>query len=184
MNPLSAHDRPDAFAALRDDLVEANLFGANLFEADLPAAGFTTADQPDAWLLPGALDRLGKQPGAYLLALRLDVRAPLDIKRLRVRALQPGVYLYTGSARGGGGIAARLKRHFRQDKKIHWHIDRLTVRAAALTALAVPHGNECTLAQKLLGSGRFESAAAGFGSSDCRTCDSHLLTPIASARTL
>lgn len=79
--------------------------------------------------------------GAYLLILELG--DPAHFQRARVAgSLPPGSYVYAGSARGAGGIAARLGRHFRRDKTVHWHIDELTVMAD-LAALALPGGSEC-----------------------------------------
>lgn len=79
--------------------------------------------------------------GAYLLILELG--DPAHFQRARVAgSLPPGSYVYAGSARGAGGIAARLGRHFRRDKAVHWHIDELTVMAD-LAALALPGGSEC-----------------------------------------
>jgi Uri superfamily endonuclease len=114
--------------------------------------------------------------GAYVLILRLD--KPLDppVPRLSDAPILPGWYFYAGSARGSGGIRARLSRHFRRDKRPHWHIDRLSVPAAELAAVAVEDGRECDLVDRLLGSPAFRIAVPGFGSSDCRTCASHLLT--------
>ncbi len=36
-----------------------------------------------------------------------------------------GVYLYSGSARGLGGLSSRLQRHLLGSSKKHWHIDYL-----------------------------------------------------------
>ncbi len=87
----------------------------------------------------------------------------------------PGWYFYVGSARGSGGIRARVRRHFRHKKTAHWHIDRLTKEAVEMVALAVADGHECELSGKLLKSRRFKVAAADFGSTDGRICESHLL---------
>lgn len=113
--------------------------------------------------------------GAYLLVLRLTSALKLAPFPGGAVEVSPGRYLYAGSAWGGGGIRARLGRHFRKEKKLHWHIDRLTLGAETLTALAVPGGKECDLVESLLKSGRFAVAVPGFGSSDCRRCESHLL---------
>jgi len=43
----------------------------------------------------------------------------------RVFAIPRGVYLYVGSARGFGGLKARVARHLRAVKKVHWHVDYL-----------------------------------------------------------
>ena len=86
-----------------------------------------------------------------------------------------GWYAYAGSARGPGGLRARLGRHFREEKPAHWHIDRLTPAAAALAGLAYPAEEECVLVSRLIGTGAFRAPLRGFGASDCRTCESHLL---------
>jgi Uri superfamily endonuclease len=128
------------------------------------------------WVTP---DEIGKMPdfgGAYVLVLRLDKAIHIEFPRVASHQLMPGWYLYAGSARGSGGIRARVKRHFRYEKTAHWHIDRLTVHAVEMAALAVADGHECELVSKLLESLQFKVAAAGFGSTDCSLCKSHLLT--------
>ena len=39
--------------------------------------------------------------------------------------LQAGTWLYVGSARGPGGLAARVGRHWRDGVPKHWHMDYL-----------------------------------------------------------
>lgn len=112
--------------------------------------------------------------GAYVLAIRLDAPAHFAL-RGKPLELPAGGYAYAGSAHGPGGIRARLSRHFRRDKKLHWHVDRLTTVAAEISAMALPDGCECALVARLLETGRFHPAGAGLGSSDCRTCPAHLL---------
>ena len=112
--------------------------------------------------------------GAYLLLLRLD--APLDLRLLHSEIrLCSGYYVYAGNAYGSGGIGARLRRHLRRDKRLHRHIDRLTGIADAIHAFAVPDGHECVIVAQLLATGRFDVPVPGFGSSDCRHCEAHLL---------
>lgn len=118
---------------------------------------------------------LPNRPGAYLLLIHLPRALPLRISTLAEAVLPAGSYVYAGSARGPGGIRARTARHLRRGKRLHWHIDRLT-EAAACWAFAVPGGRECELVQDLLARPDYEVALAGFGSSDCRHCVSHLLT--------
>lgn len=153
------------------------------------AAGDRTIVQPEAdrlaeirRLLPGSegiaeggLGGVFAGPGAYALVLHLAV--PIRFERLGRAASLSGWFVYAGSARGGGGIRARLGRHFRRDKSIHWHVDGLTNAADRMTALVLPHGSECDIVDRLLRSGRFEPAFPGFGSSDCRHCPAHLLKP-------
>ena len=86
--------------------------------------------------------------------------------------LAPGCYLYCGSAKGPGGLRARLAHHMRHGKSIHWHIDRLTEAGTVLGAWAFPGGDECDLVAAL---SHLPVAIEGFGSTDCRKCTSHLL---------
>jgi Uri superfamily endonuclease len=101
--------------------------------------------------------------------------------RFAGRALAAGWFVYAGSARGPGGLKARLARHLRREKRIRWHIDQLTTRADALLALpfadgpGAPAPTECALIARLLESGLFAPPVNGFGSSDCRACPAHLL---------
>ena len=55
----------------------------------------------------------------------------------------PGFYLYCGSAKGPGGLAARLARHMRHGKAIRWHVDVLTEAGTVLGAWTFPGGDEC-----------------------------------------
>lgn len=121
------------------------------------------------------IDRTPSSAGAYVLIVEIISPITVTLPQREQSTLAPGLYFYVGSARGPGGIRARLRRHFEKTKKLHWHIDRLTVRATHVAALAVEGGDECALGRALLDSGRYQIAMPGFGSSDCRTCDSHLL---------
>nr|WP_294552809.1 GIY-YIG nuclease family protein [uncultured Rhodopila sp.] len=86
--------------------------------------------------------------------------------------LPAGRYLYAGSARGPGGMRARLARHQRADKTPHWHIDLLTMAGTMAGAWIFPGGDECAI---VAGLGHLPVPLPGFGSSDCRRCVSHLL---------
>ncbi|WP_237152129.1 GIY-YIG nuclease family protein [Oryzibacter oryziterrae] len=114
-------------------------------------------------------------PGAYALLLRFDAPLPVSLPGRLSAVLAPGWYAYAGSARGPGGIAARVGRHLRAEKKPHWHVDRVTAVAGAMEALGFPGGEECAVVAGLLAAGEWSVAMPGFGSSDCRTCASHLL---------
>ena len=123
------------------------------------------------------LSQLGPCKGAYVLLLRLADPVAVTLPKRPQTSLGAGKYLYVGSANGPGGMAARLKRHMSKTKKLHWHVDQLTTKAAEITALAVEGGNECMLGAALLNSGQYQTILPGFGSSDCRQCNSHLLMP-------
>ena len=114
-------------------------------------------------------------PGCY--ALNLLVRDPVTIHvgRLGEIAFPAGNYIYVGSARGPGGLRARIARHLRLEKKIHWHIDRLTSRFPVNTVRysAAAEIGECEIATGIASLDGFQSGISGFGASDCR-CASHL----------
>jgi Uri superfamily endonuclease len=127
------------------------------------------------WVAPDDIARMPGTGGAYALTLYLAAPVPLSLPRIASLPLSPGWYVYLGSARGGGGIRARVARHFRTPKKPHWHIDRLTQRASLMAALCVEGGHECGLVSKLLELPGFSVPVSGFGSTDCKECPSHLL---------
>lgn len=109
-------------------------------------------------------------PGAYVLWLRLD--APLRVSAGdRPGLLYPGDYLYCGSARGPGGLRARLARHWRREKRPHWHVDQITLAGRPLAAWIDEGGDECALNAAL---GALPIPVPGFGSSDCPRCAAHL----------
>jgi len=111
-----------------------------------------------------------RERGAYALLIQLD--APLPVQAGRNAAiLPPGHYIYCGSAKGTGGLAARVARHMRREKLAHWHVDQLTRAGKTLGAWAVPGGDECALNAEL---SAFPMPLKGFGSSDCPRCESHL----------
>ncbi|MDD1772114.1 MAG: GIY-YIG nuclease family protein [Methanomassiliicoccales archaeon] len=113
------------------------------------------------------------RPGSYLLFISIDEPRELSIGRLGRCELHPGVYVYCGSALNG--VKARVGRHFRKEKKEHWHIDRLLAAGDLMFALMLYSSErcECEMAKGLLQSGRFDRVIGGFGSSDCR-CGGHL----------
>ena len=113
-----------------------------------------------------------KRKGTYVLEMTLDTDADLDIGALGTLHFPRGTYCYVGSAMGG--LDQRLSRHVSMDKKIRWHIDRLTMVASSVYAHEsspdpIP---ECHLAHLAEAAG-MEPVFPGFGCSDCR-CTTHL----------
>ena len=122
--------------------------------------------------IPPALPRV---PGAYVLLIALDAPLRLAISTLPAVTLEPGRYAYCGSARGPGGIAARVGRHVRRGKAVRWHVDRLTEAGRVVALHLRPEGDECALFQGLRALPGTRVPVPGFGSSDCRRCPTHLL---------
>ena len=113
--------------------------------------------------------------GDYILLLSLPEARHLTIGRLGAFDFPAGVYAYVGSARGPGGLAARLRHHLTLSARPHWHVDYLR-RECAMEAVWW-HAGDTRLEHRwaaLLGG--FPGAlciAPRFGASDC-TCPSHL----------
>lgn len=118
---------------------------------------------------------LPQEAGAYVLVMELKLSVEVPVRRLGNPVFTPGVYFYCGSARGPGGLSARVARHLRMEKKRRWHVDYLSSKAYGIAALPITGGNECDLVSRLMAGFLVEFPVAGFGSSDCRCCISHLV---------
>ena len=110
--------------------------------------------------------------GHYLIALHLPRTRDLELGALGSLRLGGGDYVYVGSAQRG--LAARIDRHRRVGKALHWHVDYLREATRWIEArrFEKARGRECGLAKRIAalpGAERIE----GFGSSDCR-CPGHL----------
>lgn len=125
-------------------------------------------------------------PGIYILFINVLKSVCLDIESLNRPCIDHGLYGYVGSARGFGGIRARLRRHLRKDKKrLWWHIDYLTKLDEATPRLVIYATTlddlEKRLAETVLAIGCWDVAVPGFGSTDKKTF-SHLLKCMCSER--
>lgn len=112
--------------------------------------------------------------GAYQLHLRLDKSVRVRVGKLGTFLFPAGRYVYTGSALSG--LENRLARHFRKQKKLHWHIDYL-LRHAQIEGVSVVRTEErveCELNRQVLNLPNASVVAKGFGSSDCH-CPTHLV---------
>lgn len=117
---------------------------------------------------------MNAQPGTYVLVLRSDGRDNVRIGRWGLLSLRPGWYLYVGSAFGPGGVRARVSRHCRIDKAMHWHIDYLRA-FCELEDVCYSHARERLehrWAASFAGMSAMQ-AVDGFGCSDC-DCEAHL----------
>ncbi|MBI4319005.1 MAG: GIY-YIG nuclease family protein [Chloroflexi bacterium] len=112
--------------------------------------------------------------GSYVLLLQAEVEAEVVVGKLGTLRFPAGYYAYCGSALKG--LSARLARHARKEKKLHWHIDYLLPRLHLLDvwALDSPDRLECLFCRALLNLPGAMIPARGFGSSDCR-CPAHLV---------
>ena len=124
---------------------------------------------------PEPLAHLPSSPGTYVLMLRFSRRLENLVGSLGTLVMQPGFYVYVGCAFGPGGLAKRVGRHARAEKKRRWHIDYLTAVATldeVWYTVDTAH-RECQWADALRQLRGATVPLDGFGSSDCR-CRSHL----------
>jgi Uri superfamily endonuclease len=113
---------------------------------------------------------MGRIGGSYILLVELATKKDVFVGKLGCVSFPKASYAYVGSAMNG--LKARLARHLRREKKLHWHIDYL-LEEAEVEEIILCQGEEraeCCLAQALAGKLQYVS---GFGSSDCK-CRSHL----------
>jgi Uri superfamily endonuclease len=112
--------------------------------------------------------------GTYLLLLQADSPRRVNVGRLGVVEVRPGYYVYAGSAWGPGGLEARIARHRRTRKKLHWHIDYLRRWMRVVDVVQGP-GLRCEheWAARVGAWPGAQVVLAGFGSSDC-DCPTHL----------
>jgi len=114
--------------------------------------------------------------GSYLLLFHCPQAVAVTAGKLGELTLQPGYYLYCGSAFGPGGVKARTDHHRRISQRPHWHIDYLRPHLQLLeiwyTLDAQPREHDWSAQlSELRGT---SLPFPGFGSSDCQ-CPSHLV---------
>jgi Uri superfamily endonuclease len=108
--------------------------------------------------------------GSYILLMELPEEKTIQIGKLGSILFPAFWYVYVGSAMNG--IASRVKRHFSEEKKHHWHIDYFLDKSQLNQAYIKESKfrEECDIAQTFAES---VTSIPSFGSSDC-TCESHL----------
>ena len=81
---------------------------------------------------------LPRLAGTYVLMLGLPRLATIGVGRLGHFQFPVGWYAYAGSAHGPGGLAARISRHLRVPKPLHWHVDYLRQAASEVAPAQQP----------------------------------------------
>ena len=115
------------------------------------------------------------RPGTYALFCLAYVETTIDAGRLRRLHVAPGLYAYTGSALGAGGLRGLLAHHLRPAARPHWHVDFLRA-VAPVTRVWFSYGcgrREHLWAATFAALPGATAPFAGFGASDCN-CASHL----------
>ena len=108
--------------------------------------------------------------GSYFLVIWLERDKLVQTKKKSFK-LNRGYYVYIGSAMNS--LEKRVARHFRKDKKLHWHVDFLLKEAELLDAYLIP--SEERLEEKLSGDvAKFADGIEGFGASDLKGVHTNL----------
>ena len=131
------------------------------------------------------MSELPALPGAYAIQLTLSQNQILQVGKLGAFTFPAGEYVYLGSARGPGGLRARLGRHLAgETSRRHWHIDylrQIATPCAAWFLIFSEHGQpnpplECIWSQALASLAGASVPIKGFGARDCRAgCAAHLV---------
>lgn len=124
------------------------------------------------------MKELPPRPGTYALILRPTMPGEVEIGALGTLRLEPGWYVYVGSALGPGGLAARVGRHAddAEKKPRHWHIDHLlpATDLAEVWYTVGPDRREEAWARHVRSRPGATVPLAGFGAGDCG-CAGHLV---------
>jgi len=117
--------------------------------------------------------RFVEDAGIYCLVLRLRRSHWVAAGKLGHCRLAAGWYVYVGSAKRN--LTARLTRHLRHEKRLHWHIDYLRAVAHVEQIWIWPwtEGGECRTNGRIQALSGLSVPWRGFGSSDCG-CAAHL----------
>ncbi|ODS35873.1 MAG: hypothetical protein A7316_03185 [Candidatus Altiarchaeales archaeon WOR_SM1_86-2] len=108
--------------------------------------------------------------GSYVLLIELPGDSEIQIGGLGKIKFRKGFYAYVGSALNG--LEKRIERHFRAEKKFHWHIDYLLSSGEIKDVIyaETAEKKECCIAEILA---KNLEVTRKFGSSDCN-CIGHL----------
>ena len=122
------------------------------------------------------LKDLKRKMGTYVLIFNLESGCRLSVGKLGRFEFPVGWYAYTGSARGPGGLTARLGHHLRIAANPHWHMDFLRPQGSIIEIWYGhdPAFDEHIWAEVMQAMAGTLTVAPGFGSSDCR-CNTHLI---------
>ncbi|TAL67578.1 MAG: GIY-YIG nuclease family protein [Bacteroidetes bacterium] len=115
--------------------------------------------------------------GTYQLYIHVKKDLKIKVGSLGVCFFPKGLYNYTGSAMKN--LEQRIARHKSKVKKIHWHIDYLLTSKSTeiikVRKYPSTERKECYYNQKMTRKKGAFIPVKGFGSSDCRECESHLV---------
>ncbi len=117
------------------------------------------------------------EKGSYCLIFYMKESKKITVGKFGTFFFNSGFYYYFGSAKGSGGLRARINRHISLEKKNFWHIDFLRPHMVFLAAvITTDKHKECTWCQEIEKKFSLFVPVKGFGASDClASCTAHLL---------
>jgi Uri superfamily endonuclease len=126
--------------------------------------------------MPDHKGALPRSSGTYALVLIAEQSKTVDVGALGTLDVEPGAYVYAGSAFGPGGLRARVGRHARTGGALHWHVDylRAATQLEKVWLTTDDARRECLWAQTLADLPGATIPLHGFGASDC-SCAAHLV---------
>lgn len=115
-------------------------------------------------------------PGSYALIFKCLESSDLKVGALGILRLEPGYYIYVGSAFGPGGVSARINHHRLISQRPHWHLDYLrpSLHFVEYWYTNDTPDREHQWASQLAALKGAREPFAGFGASDC-DCPTHLI---------
>lgn len=116
--------------------------------------------------------------GIYLLEIKSCEDFILNHRLFNKYIFPKGIYYYAGSAQKN--LHHRIKRHLSHTKKLHWHIDYLTlIKSNTISNIVIfrdlPKSYECKIVNDLIKYFNLQKIIPNFGNSDCNSCSTHLL---------
>ena len=128
----------------------------------------------------GGIDesQLNPLPSSGSYALIIDVARKINLRPEKPWTIEPGIYIYAG--RASRSLPARLERHKKRVKPIHWHIDWITTHRSAkiMNTIILPDHpeQECAIIRALVSTTSSSFPFRRYGSSDCKEgCPAHLI---------
>ena len=124
--------------------------------------------------LTALVGNIPARKGSYVIAFYLSEERTISVGKLGEYRFQPGFFLYTGSAKGSGGLKSRLKHHMICQNKRHWHLDYLRpeMQLVCIWYTANTGVFEHVWADILSQWKGAQAPVSGLGASDCK-CHTH-----------
>jgi Uri superfamily endonuclease len=119
--------------------------------------------------------------GTYTIIISCNRPLKVTFGSLGTVKIPRGLYLYCGSALGKGAVSleGRIRRHWRRNKKIRWHVDYMTSNRSCSVRAAIyvesTERLECNLNNALSKDLKALPVLPHLGASDC-SCESHLMS--------